>query len=194
MSDITKATPTFAELVKALGSDTQEAFKNDKWNSLLAMPPHASWLKKHPVTKGDYLPIDKVEHLLTYIYQKWKIEVIQVQQLFQSIQVTVRLHVHNPLTGEWESQDGIGASPIQTDQGASASDLSKIKNSAVQIAAPAAESYAIKDAAEKLGNIFGKNLNRKDTIMFSGAYSDETAQLAPQPIKSNSLPFNTAAL
>ena len=31
-------------------------------------------------------------------------------------------------------------------------------------AAPAAESYAIKDAAEKLGKIFGKDLNRKDVI------------------------------
>jgi hypothetical protein len=37
---------------------------------------------------------------------------------------------------------------------------------------PAAESYAIKDAAEKLGILFGKNLNRKDTIAFSGAYSE----------------------
>jgi len=31
-------------------------------------------------------------------------------------------------------------------------------------ALPAAESYAIKDAAEKLGQIFGSNLNRKDTV------------------------------
>jgi len=40
-------------------------------------------------------------------------------------------------------------------------------------ALPAAESYAIKDAAEKLGIFFGKNLNRKDTVGFSGAYSKE---------------------
>jgi hypothetical protein len=33
-------------------------------------------------------------------------------------------------------------------------------------AAPAAESYAVKDAAEKIGKIFGKDLNRKDEIIY----------------------------
>ena len=32
------------------------------------------------------------------------------------------------------------------------------------MAAPAAESYAIKDAVEKLGKLFGKDLNRKDSM------------------------------
>ena len=36
----------------------------------------------------------------------------------------------------------------------------------VMKAAPAAESYAIKDAAEKIGKLFGKDLNRADKIMY----------------------------
>jgi hypothetical protein len=65
---------------------------------------------------------------------------------------------------------------VQTDAGKSAADLGAIKQDAVMKALPAAESYAIKDAAEKLGILFGKNLNRKDTIGFAGAYSkDEKA-------------------
>jgi len=32
--------------------------------------------------------------------------------------------------------------------------------------APAAESYAFKDAAEKFGKIFGKDINRKDNITY----------------------------
>ena len=32
--------------------------------------------------------------------------------------------------------------------------------------APAAESYAVKDAAEKIGKLFGKDLNRKDNINY----------------------------
>jgi hypothetical protein len=31
---------------------------------------------------------------------------------------------------------------------------------------PAAESYAVKDAAEKIGRIFGKDLNRKDLLTY----------------------------
>ena len=32
---------------------------------------------------------------------------------------------------------------------------------------PAAESYAVKDAAEKLGKLFGKDLNRKDAFGYT---------------------------
>ena len=35
------------------------------------------------------------------------------------------------------------------------------------IAAPMAKSYAIKDAAEMLGKLFGKNLNRKEDIDYT---------------------------
>jgi hypothetical protein len=34
------------------------------------------------------------------------------------------------------------------------------------MSAPASESYAIKDAAEKIGAIFGKNLNRADRMSY----------------------------
>lgn len=191
--------PTLAEL----HHDPQQAFKNDQLNLLLNQPPHASWLKQHPTVKAknnhgqlvpaQYLPIDKVEFLLTRIFQEWRVEVKEVQALFQSIAVTVRLHYRNPLTGEWCYQDGCGASPVQTDSGKSAADLGAIKSAGVQMAVPSAESYAIKDAAEKLGALFGKDLNRRDIIMFAGAYSEtqplpmaqfgEYAKNVPDPLQ-----------
>ncbi|MCK5612897.1 hypothetical protein KAR91_64080, partial [Candidatus Pacearchaeota archaeon] len=58
------------------------------------------------------------------------------------------------------------AAPIQTDKDAAATDFSKVKTDAVMKAAPAAESYAIKDAAEKIGKLFGKDLNRADGIAY----------------------------
>ena len=63
-------------------------------------------------------------------------------------------------------QDGIGAAPIQTDKGAGAMQWDKAKSDAVMKAAPAAESYAVKDAAEKIGKLFGKDMNRADKIMY----------------------------
>jgi preprotein translocase subunit SecD len=73
-------------------------------------------------------------------------------------------NVANPLTGEVEWNDGIGANPIQTNAGAGAMDWNAAKNNGVQLAAPAAEAYAFKDAAEKFGKLFGKDLTRKDAI------------------------------
>ena len=182
--------------------DVQTAFKNDQLAALLNQPPHASWIKKHPMTKGDYLPIDKVEFLLTRIFQEWKVEVISFTQLFQSVAVHIRLHYKNPLTGAWAYHDGVGACPVQVDAGKNASDLGAIKSAAVQMSLPAAESYAIKDAAEKFGSLFGKDLNRKDIIQFAGAYDapvQQTQQMihemnTPAPVETVSSTFNINAL
>lgn len=162
--------------MEELHHDPQTAFKNDQLNLLLNQEPPGKWLKNHPMaTTKDadgktvplkYLPIEKVEFLLTRIFQRWSVEVVSYSQMFQSIAVHVRLKVENPLDGTFIIQDGLGAAPVQTNAGASAADLAQIKNDAVMKALPAAESYAIKDAAEKLGRIFGKDLNRKDIQAF----------------------------
>lgn len=163
--------------LKDLHHDESVAFKNDQLNLLLNQPTPEKWIKDHPFAKSvKYIPIDKVEFLLTRIFQEWKVEIISYSALFNSVSCHIRLHYKNPISGEWSFHDGVGAVGVQTDAGKSAADLGAIKQDAVMKALPAAESYAIKDAAEKLGILFGKNLNRKDTIGFAGAYSkDEKA-------------------
>jgi len=172
MTEIKKAAtlPTLEEL----SQDTELAFKNDQLNLLLNSEPPVKWLREHPTAKvkndknesvpAKYIPIEKVEFLLTKIFQRWEVEIVDYKQIFQSVAVHVRLRVFNPVNGEFITMDGLGAAPIQTDAGASAADLSKIKSAAVMMALPSAESYAIKDAAEKLGKIFGKDLNRRDVL------------------------------
>lgn len=175
-------TPGLPQLAD-LHHDIDKAFANDKLNLLLNQPPNIKWIKEHPFakTKNDrnetvaarYVPIDKIEYLLTRIFQHWKVEILREGVMFQSVYVTIRLWYKNPLTGEWQFHDGCGAKSVQTDAGASAADLSKIKDHAVMVALPAAVSYAIKDAAEHLGALFGRDLNRRDIIMFKGSYSDD---------------------
>lgn len=125
-----------------------------------------NWIKKHPFAKVDYLPIDKVEFLMTYTFGKWNVEVKEVSQLFNSVAVCVRVHYRHPVSNEMTYQDGVGAVGIQTDKGASASDMGAIKSDAVMKALPSAKSYAIKDACEHIGRIFGRDLNRPDAIAF----------------------------
>jgi hypothetical protein len=174
---MSKPIPKIADLVRLAGN-VAESFEKDSLNELLNQPPHASWVKMHPMTKGSYLPIDKVEFLLTYIFQNWRVEVLRETVMFNSVTVAVRLHVQNPLNNEWTFQDGLGAMNVQTDAGKSAADLGAIKAAAVQMALPSAKSYAIKDAAEHFGAIFGRDLNRKDIIQFSGAHTKE--EVVPQ--------------
>lgn len=47
-------------------------------------------------------------------------------------------------------------------------------------ALPTAESYAIKDAAEKLGKLFGKDLNRKDELAFEAKYATQSQWTKPE--------------
>lgn len=156
-----------------LYADKEMIIKDTDLAILLNAEPWEGWVKNHPTIKtkvGDtyqplkYIPIEIVEYLLTRIFGRWKVEIKESKLLANSISVTVRLWYKDPTTGSWEWQEGIGASPLQTDAGKGAIEFDFIKNGAVMMAAPAAESYAIKDAAEKLGKLFGKDLNRKDAI------------------------------
>ena len=163
-------------LVKYVNNEVriEEIKDSARLKSILNSPVNIKWLKNHPTAKNvKYLPIDKIEILLDMIFQEWRIELLSVSQLAQSVCVTVRVHYKNPITGEWSFHDGVGASPLQTNAGKSAADLANIKNNAVQLAAPAAKSYAIKDAVEHLGKAFGRDVNRSDTVGYEFLYGQE---------------------
>jgi len=148
--------------------------KNDL-NKLLNQEPRQSWIEQHPIAKKkvdgkevpcEYVTVQRMEYLLTSIFLHWSLEIKEVKVLGNSVCAIVRLHYQSPLTGEMLFQDGVGAVAIQMDKNSAPNDISKIKSNAIQIGAPAAETYAFKDAAEKIGKIFGKDLNRADKIFY----------------------------
>jgi len=136
---------------------------------ILNSEPSPSWIKEHPFVKNlKYLPIERVEYLLTAIFSRWEVEIKEVKLIANSIVTIVRLKVQNPLDAtDWIIQEWVGAMPIQIAKWSWAIEFDKMSTNAIQIWAPASESFAIKDAAEKLWKIFGKDLNRKDTIWYS---------------------------
>lgn len=161
-------------LIKIIEDDKAIEFqKMDTFLAFINQSPPTSWLKPHPLASNvKYLPIDKVELLLKRIFQEYKVDILREGQLLNSIYVTVRLHYKHPIAG-WTYQDGTGAIPIQVDKGKNASELQWIKSDAISKGLPAAVSFAIKDAADRIGDIFGGNINRKDTLEFSPMYSGD---------------------
>lgn len=159
-----KNLPTIAELTQ----DVEVAYKTDQFNLLLNQPPPDKWIKVHPFIKGyNYLPIDKVEHLLRKIFKSYKIEITGQGTAFNGVWVTVRVHFVNPVTNEWGFYDGIGAAQLQTKQGTSPADLMNINNGALSMAFPIAKTVAVKDACDHFGTLFGANINRKDIVSFT---------------------------
>jgi hypothetical protein len=177
MSNIKKwIPPSIAELSETL----EAAAKDDILNLTLSQDPPGKWLKSHPMIKVkvpdgqggtvsvpmQYIPVERQRLLAKRIFGMVEIEIKQVQQMFNSVCVTVRLHYRHPVTGEPMYMDGVGGVGVQTDAGATASDMSKIKLDGVMKAAPAAAAYAEKNAYDKLGRVFGGEV-QKDAIRFT---------------------------
>lgn len=166
MSNLIKR-PELPKLADLIGGDIELKSDQNDLNVLLNANPPKAWVKEHPIAKGvKYIPIERIEFMLTRLFFLWRVDVKTIQLLANSVVVTVRLYYLDRFSDEYLWQDGIGAAPLQTDKGAGAIEFDKIKNDAVMKAAPAAESYAVKDAAEKIGKLFGKDLNRADQIMY----------------------------
>jgi len=174
MTQLTKL-PTLQELLV----ENEDSLKQNALTVLLNQDPPAKWLVQHPMIRDyKYIPIEKIEYLLTRIFGNFNVEIRSTQIVANSVVVTVRLHVINPINGQEMWQDGIGAAPIQTDKGAGATDWNAVKTDGVQKAAPAAETYAVKDAAEKFGKIFGRDVSRKGSMNYTdllkkSAFNDE---------------------
>lgn len=160
--------PTLAEIVS---SELTEKEKNNALNVLLNQKPPDNWLKVQDGVK--HLPIDKVRYLLTKIFVDWYEDIKNVQVIANSVVVTCTLHYKNPLTDVWQQMDGIGAAPINTKKGAKAMQWDEIVHDSVHKCAGAADAFALKNAAKKLGRIFGADLMKEDVISYDGLIDPE---------------------
>lgn len=200
-----------SELIKLIeDSDLEEMKKQSEVNKFLNKHPKAEWIKKHPYAKDvDYLPVGKVEMLLDIIFGHWNFEVIDYKILANSVSVHIRLTVINPLTKITIVRDGLGAVPLELEattyekdgggnikkdqstgepiikkQGAkNAIDFEYLNRMAVMKNLPAAKSFALKDAADTLGNLFGRNLNRKEKEEFIDMYNGQKYTSFNQSVK-----------
>lgn len=167
--------PTIKELYT-----NEIAEKQDTFVALLNQEPKSEWIAEHPYIKQEvvvdgvkmrvpykYIPINRVEFLLKSIFKRYRIEITGQGTSFNGVYVTVRVHYVNPITGEWDYHDGIGASQLQTSKGSSPADLGNINNGALSMAFPLAKTLAIKDACDHFGKLFGSDLNRKDEIVYA---------------------------
>ena len=142
--------------VAALYANKELMDKIAQFNLVLNGETPEEWIRVLPGTTVKYVPIQRLEWLLTSIFGQFKYEVKSVLEINDSISVVVRVHYYNPVLDVWEWADGVGAAPLMATEG----------EMAVALALPAAKSFAVKDAVEPLGKLFGKDLNRADQIAY----------------------------
>lgn len=133
------------------------------YNQLIRTEPRKHWIKVNKYSQGaKYIPIGIIEELLSQMFPYWQVKQVgQPQILGNSVVISVELKVFHPILCDWLSYAGVGAVPIEVEKGAHPTDFTKINSKAMHKNVPAALSFAINNAAKKLGKLFGSHLNRK---------------------------------
>lgn len=165
------------EVTKTSGAViSSEPIRNlDRFTSRLNTNPPDSELKVNKQAGGaKYLPISFVEMKLDELFLGlWSWEVRGTQVVANEILIWGDLKVYHPIASQWITRSGTGAAMIQQKQGSDVTDISaKIKNTMAKDF-PHAEVEALKNAAKKLGKVFGRDLNR-------GVLSDDFTPMSDQ--------------
>ena len=110
-----------------------------------------------------HLPIGVIENLLKkYFFGLYRIEIVDYRMIVNEITVHVRIHVYHPILKDWLYYDGIAAVPVQQNSGSPVDQfMATKKKDALHKNLPAAYAFAVKNAAKKIGAVFGADLNRK---------------------------------
>lgn len=132
------------------------------YKTILNMNPPDKIVKYNEYGKFEYLPITAVERLLDGLFDGWTPEITMVNPVVNGIYIVVRLTAKIPNSEKVLTADGIGFAEFQTIKGAAPTDFTKLMQSAGVMAVPRARAEAIKNAAKSFGNLFGRNLTRKD--------------------------------
>ena len=122
----------------------------EKFTKVLNNKPKAEHIKKRQ--GAAYLPISQIENELDRLFTGlWQTENFNYVINGGSVSVSIELKVYNPVAKIWLTRCGVGAALIRNSKNALEMDL------------PHAKADAIKNAAKSLGDIFGRNLTRKDS-------------------------------
>ena len=113
-------------------------------DEVLSWQPKKEWVKEHDYIKGwMYLPIQHKEFLMDRLFGDYEIDIKETRETKTGCFVVVNVYTII------KTHDGIGA--VEFNQSLNAS-----------MGFPMAKTFAISDALDHYGVIFGRNLNRKD--------------------------------
>lgn len=141
--------------------------------SELSASPNEKAIRKHDQLKINYLPIGYVEDQLDrFFYGMWSFSIQEYSIELNSAVVHGRLMLVFP-GGTEVIRDGIGAVPIEGYKMTNES----IRAMALQKALPSARSFALSNAVQSLGNVFGRSMNRKDWFEIGFKESDKVGKL-----------------
>lgn len=134
--------------------------------------PEVSELDSTPDGKAKTLPISFIEMTLDEIFLgQWETSEPVYQQIFNEVVCTLVLTVWHPITDRAIRRTGFASVVITQDKDAAMADFNTTKKkNALDLAFPKLKAECVKNAAQSLGKVFGRDLNRKKADKFQPIY------------------------
>lgn len=141
--------------------------------------PDPKELGATPDGKAKTLPISFVEMTLDELFLgQWETSDPTYQQIFNEVVGSIVLTVWHPITNRPIRRVGFASVVITQDKDAAIHEFNATKKkNALDLTFPKLKSELIKNAAQTLGKIFGRDLNRKQSDTYNPAFkkmNDET--------------------
>lgn len=133
--------------------------------------PNPEEFEKTPDGKARTLPISFVEMTLDELFLgQWEVHDVHTQQIFNEVVGTGILTVWHPVTQRPLKRAGFGAVVITQDKDAAIAEFNMTKKkNALDLSFPKLKAEITKNAAQTLGKIFGRDINRKSKDVFKPA-------------------------
>lgn len=146
----------------------------------LNMEPDPREFDQTPDGKARTLPISFVEMTLDELFLgQWEVSECHTQQVFNEVVGHGVLTVWHPITQRPIKRTGFGAVVITQDKDAAVADFNMTKKkNALDLTYPKLKAEITKNAAQTLGKIFGRDINRK---------SQDTFKPSLQPLSDKAL-------
>jgi hypothetical protein len=167
-----------SEEIMTPDAETDFRLKLQNFCTVLSRIPDHKELQKTPDGKAWYLPVDFVETTLDELfYGLWETKEFQWKAIANEITASIVLRVFHPTAKTWLERTGCASYPIMVDAPPKNSDgtdkligqeknrwyldVNNKKPNALDMGLPKLKTDCLKNAALSLGNIFGRNINRK---------------------------------
>jgi len=117
--------------------------------------------KNQFANNAEYLEIGYLEAKLDQIYHGlWQWGDVKITQMINGVCVSGELKVFHPVACVWLSRSGVAFKEFQLKKGEKDPTPANLSSKALERDVPIASAEAFKNAAKKLGNVFGRSLNR----------------------------------
>jgi len=161
-----------------------------KFMQRLNSEPPAESIDKTADGKARTVTISHVEMTLDELYfGLWETVNFTTEQLLNEVVGHLELVVTHPITGEKIHRTGAGAVVITQQRDTPVADFLQYKQkNALDLTYPKLKAECLKNAAQSLGKIFGRDLNRRNADQFKPILSSEALQKKLAEITTNELP------